>query len=84
MEYAILGFGIPCIKRQYQDSPIRVPNASHEKTLANCTLASTRGKSRLASYPEPIQQILYNRGHSTSLSAEQFLNAELPPGTDPF
>ena len=41
-------------------------------------------KARLDSYPEPIRQILYNRGHSTLLSAEQFLNAELPSGTDPF
>jgi single-stranded-DNA-specific exonuclease len=41
-------------------------------------------KVLLSSYPEQFKQILYNRGHSTPLSAEEYLNAELPPGTDPF
>lgn len=41
-------------------------------------------KVNLESYPEPIQQILYNRGYATSDSAKQYLNAEIPPCTDPF
>jgi single-stranded-DNA-specific exonuclease len=40
--------------------------------------------AELNGFPTPFQQILYNRGHSSRSSASQYLNAELPAGTDPF
>jgi len=59
---------MPRIKKRWQIAPLLPPEV----------------KERLESYPEPIRQILYNRGHSSPESAEQFLNAKLPSGTDPF
>jgi single-stranded-DNA-specific exonuclease len=40
--------------------------------------------SGLDHFPTPIRQILYNRGYSTLSSATQYLQADLPPDTDPF
>ena len=59
---------MPRINKRWQIAPLLPPHVN----------------DILASYPEPIRQILYNRGHSTSKSAKRFLDAELPPGTDPF
>lgn len=59
---------MPQIKKRWQIAP-RLPSDV---------------KVNLDPFPAPIQQILYNRGYSSLSSAAQYLNAELPSGTDPF
>jgi single-stranded-DNA-specific exonuclease len=59
---------MPQIKKRWQIAP-RLPSSVRDS---------------LDPFPESIQQILYNRGHSSLPSAAHYLNAELPNGTDPF
>ena len=41
-------------------------------------------ESNLSGYPPILRQILYNRGYPTPESARQYVEARVPPGTDPF
>ena len=37
----------------------------------------------LSNYPALLRQILFNRGYSTAETAHRYLDAQLPPGTEP-
>ena len=41
-------------------------------------------ESNLSGYPPILRQILYNRGYPTPEAARQYVEARVPPGTDPF
>jgi single-stranded-DNA-specific exonuclease len=41
-------------------------------------------ESNLSGYPPILRQILYNRGYPTPAAARQYIEARVPPGTDPF
>jgi single-stranded-DNA-specific exonuclease len=45
---------------------------------------SPEAELALAQYPPELRQILYNRGYPTAESAQSYLEAKPPAGTDPF
>jgi single-stranded-DNA-specific exonuclease len=45
---------------------------------------SKEADSALSEYPPIIRQILFNRNYETAEAARDFLEARIPPGTDPF
>jgi single-stranded-DNA-specific exonuclease len=81
--YAVLPTGFPGSIQVEMNSTIN-PKAMLKKRWVIPSHLPDVVDQALTAYPSYLRQILYNRGITDAVHAEQFLNAQPPTSTDPF
>src|ERR1041385_3370502 len=60
------------------------PNMTQNKRWIVPSLITPEADSALSAFPNPLRQILFNRGYATDAEARAYLNAKADFNIDPF